>query len=121
MIFCVFIRRGEMEKSLATRNLPVAKAVFSFLKDNVSPSFNFSGWNKGRIVCQRSQLKRLSSLAPSLSSEVPIEGLISITNSSFPLPGSQLYTTADVDTDQQSGSKIAAFKSENEIMETVMR
>ncbi|KAJ0988239.1 hypothetical protein J5N97_006595 [Dioscorea zingiberensis] len=116
----VVVVRGEMEKSLATRSLPVAKAVHSFLKDNVSPSFNFSGWNKGRIVCQRSQLKRFSSLAPDLSSEVPAQ-LISITNSTFPLPGTRLYTTEDGSTDQQITTKTAAFQSENKLMEAVMR
>lgn len=50
-----------MEKSSITRDFPVAKAVYSLLKNNVSSSFGFPGWNKGRIICQKSQLKRILS------------------------------------------------------------
>ncbi|KAG6494866.1 hypothetical protein ZIOFF_042648 [Zingiber officinale] len=57
----VVVVRGEMEKSSVIRDLPVPKAVYSFLRDNVSSSFHFPGWNKGRVVCQRSQLKKLQS------------------------------------------------------------
>ncbi|CAI9773756.1 unnamed protein product [Fraxinus pennsylvanica] len=62
----VVVVRGQMEKSSITRDFPVAKATYSLLKDSVSSSFCFPGWNKGRIICQKSQLKRiLSSTEPS--------------------------------------------------------
>ncbi|XP_072969958.1 pentatricopeptide repeat-containing protein At1g74850, chloroplastic [Typha angustifolia] len=90
----VVVVRGEMEKSSVTRGLPVAKAVYSFLKDNISSSFHFPGWNKGRIVCQRSQLKKLHMSDP--TSDESITELISITNLSFPLPGMKIYTAEPI-------------------------
>lgn len=48
-----------MEKSSITRDFPVAKMVYSILKDSVSSSFCLPGWNKGRIVCQKPQLKKI--------------------------------------------------------------
>ena len=50
-----------MEKSSIACDIPAAKASYRFLQDNVSSSFSFPGWNKGRIVCERSQLKRILS------------------------------------------------------------
>ncbi|GFZ17497.1 hypothetical protein Acr_26g0007670 [Actinidia rufa] len=78
---------GQMEKSSITRDFPIAKAAYSFLKDNVSSSFCFPGWNKGRVVCQRTQLKRILS-ATKLSSEgSKKDKLITLSNSSFPFWG----------------------------------
>lgn len=74
-----------MEKSSITRDFPVAKTAYSFLKDNVSSSFVFPGWNKGRIICQRPQLKRILS-----GKDLPLGGtkgeyIIPLSNSPFPL------------------------------------
>ncbi|KAG6412233.1 hypothetical protein SASPL_124905 [Salvia splendens] len=66
--------RGQMERSSITREFPVAKAAYSLLKD-VSSSFCFPGWNKGRIVCQKTQLKRVFS-QDSDSESVEIDRLI---------------------------------------------
>ncbi|KAK9107910.1 hypothetical protein Syun_023921 [Stephania yunnanensis] len=54
----VVISRGKMEKNSMAQETPLARAVFSFLKENVQSSFIYPEWNKGRIVCQQSQLKR---------------------------------------------------------------
>ena len=83
------------------RLLPVVKAAYSFLRDGVSPSFHFPGWNKGRIVCHKSQLKRLLTAIPEQPSDESVNCFVPITNSSFPLPGTRIYT-ADIDSDEQS-------------------
>ncbi|KAE8685814.1 Pentatricopeptide repeat-containing protein [Hibiscus syriacus] len=76
----VVVARGQMEKSLIARDIPVAKAAYKFLEDNLPSSFSFQGWNNGRLLCQRSQLKPVFSAADS-SSEVNI---IALSNSSIP-------------------------------------
>lgn len=73
--------RGWLEKDSTAQNLPIARAVYSFLQDNVSSSFLFPGWNNGRIVCQQSQLKQLLSEAEASSSEI-----ITLNNSPLNLP-----------------------------------
>ncbi|KAK1268041.1 hypothetical protein QJS04_geneDACA006859 [Acorus gramineus] len=78
-----------MERSSMTRGFPITGAAYAFLKDNVSPSFNFPAWNRGRIICQRTQLKKLSSISGSSEQQ-----LISINNSPFPRPGTKVHTTA---------------------------
>lgn len=79
-----------MEKSSITRDLPVAKAAYSFLNGGVSSSFCYPGWNKGRIMCQRAQLKKILS-ATELSSEGSgNDKLITLSNSSFPLLGTRI-------------------------------
>ncbi|XP_010272143.1 PREDICTED: pentatricopeptide repeat-containing protein At1g74850, chloroplastic [Nelumbo nucifera] len=83
----VVVVRGEMEKSSITRELPVAKAAYSFLKDNALSSFCFPGWNKGRIICHRPQLKRTLSDPEPSSEGSTRDKLINTTNSNFPLPG----------------------------------
>ncbi|KAL5974266.1 Pentatricopeptide repeat-containing protein, chloroplastic [Asimina triloba] len=85
-------RRGDMEKSSITRGFPVAKAAYSFLKDDISSSFCFPGWNKGRVICQRTQLKRVFS-SPELPEDT--EDLIPLTNSAFPCPGTRIFTRED--------------------------
>ncbi|XP_078431088.1 plastid transcriptionally active 2 isoform X2 [Wolffia australiana] len=91
----VVVARGEMEKSSATRGLPVAKAAYEFLRGNVpSAAFSFSGWNKGRIICQRSHIKRLSpSSSDSSRSGSASNQLISITDLVLPKAGTRLYST----------------------------
>ncbi|KAL3513250.1 hypothetical protein ACH5RR_025967 [Cinchona calisaya] len=81
----VVVVRGHMEKSSIAVDFPVAKAVYSLLKDSVSPSFGFPGWNKGRIVCQKSQLKRVLSNTESPSEEPKSDDMINLSNSLFPL------------------------------------
>lgn len=74
-----------MEKSSITRDFPIAKAAYTLLKDSVSSSFGFPGWNKGRIVCQKSQLKRILSNAQSPSEEPKSSDVINLSNLPFPL------------------------------------
>ncbi|WOG99517.1 hypothetical protein DCAR_0518870 [Daucus carota subsp. sativus] len=76
--------RGQMEKSSITRDFPIAKTAYSFLKDNVSSSFVFPGWNKGRIICQRPQLKRILSGKDSPLGAIKGEDIIPLSNSPFP-------------------------------------
>ena len=92
-----------MEKSLATRGLPIAKAAYEFLKDNISSTaFTFSGWNKGRIICQRPQLKRLSSSSSKL---------VSISNLLFPKAGARIYTS-DPDNETSVRERTASKREE---------
>ena len=77
-----------MEKSSITRDFAVAKAAYAFLNE-VSSSFCYPGWNKGRIVCQRSHLKRILSSAKQPSDESKKDRIITLSNSPFPLPGSK--------------------------------
>ena len=74
------IRRGQMEKRSIAQDIPVAKAAYTFLQDNVSSSFFYPGWSKGRIVCQRSQLKRILSATNSFSEESRVDNLIALSN-----------------------------------------
>lgn len=89
-----------MEKSSITRDFPVAKAAYAFLNE-VSSSFCFPGWNKGRIVCQRSQLKRFLSGADQHSDESKKDRIITLSNSPFPLPGTKT-SLSNVKRDQHS-------------------
>ncbi|XP_066365044.1 pentatricopeptide repeat-containing protein At1g74850, chloroplastic-like isoform X1 [Miscanthus floridulus] len=83
----VVVLRGEMEKSTITRGLPTAKVVYSFLNDTLSASFHFPKWNKGRIICLKSQLKKLQSAVDS-SNGSRAAGFVPMTNSRLPSPGS---------------------------------
>jgi len=87
-------RRGEMEKSTITRGLPTAKVVYSFLNDTLSASFHFPKWNKGRIICLKSQLKKPQSAVDS-SNGSPAAGFVPMMNSHLPSPGSKIYTWED--------------------------
>ena len=80
-----------MEKSTITRGLPTAKVVYSFLNDTLSASFHFPKWNKGRIICLKSQLKKLQSAIDSLNGSATA-GFVPLTNSHLPSPGSKIYT-----------------------------
>lgn len=112
--FYLLIRRGEMEKSSVTRGLPVPKAVYSFLRDNVSSSFHFPGWNKGRVVCQRSQLKKLQlSVSDSSTDASEATDLVPIMNAGFPQPGTRIHT-AEFNSDSESGTDDESLSSEKE-------
>lgn len=76
-----------MEKSTDTQDFPVAKAAYSFLQDNVSSSFTFPGWNKGRIVCQQSQLRRILSGTESSSNRKKMGKFISLSNTTLTSAG----------------------------------
>ncbi|KAI8023662.1 Pentatricopeptide repeat-containing protein [Camellia lanceoleosa] len=86
-----------MEKSSITRDFPVA--TYSFLIDNVSSSFCFPGWNKGRIIRQQSQLKRFLSDTEPSSDGSERDKLITLSNTPFPLLRTRT-TTADIMRDQ---------------------
>ncbi|CAK9141410.1 unnamed protein product [Ilex paraguariensis] len=107
----VVVVRGQMETSSMTRDFPVAKAAYSFLKDNVSSSFCFPGWNKGRIVCQRSQLKKILSGTESSSDGSKKDHICTLNNSHIPLPETRTsmgdakrgqYGNADTETSRTS-------------------
>ncbi|KAG8098809.1 hypothetical protein GUJ93_ZPchr0013g37425 [Zizania palustris] len=87
----VVVLRGQMEKSTITRGLPIAKVVYSFLNDTLSSSFHYPKWNKGRIICLKSQLKKLQSAIGS-STGAAISGFVPMTDSHLPSPGSKIYT-----------------------------
>ncbi|KAI4341431.1 hypothetical protein MLD38_026157 [Melastoma candidum] len=55
----VTVVRGRVETSSASQDYPVSKASYSLLQDLASSYFSYHGRNKDRIVCQRTQLKRL--------------------------------------------------------------
>lgn len=73
-----------MEKSSITQDFPVAKAAYSLLKDSVSSSFCFAGWNKGRIIRQNSQLKRILSSTDPSSEVSDMNKIVALSNSPFP-------------------------------------
>ncbi|MQM17506.1 hypothetical protein Taro_050476 [Colocasia esculenta] len=101
-----------MEKSSATRGFPVAKAAYAFLKDNVSPAFGFPSWNKGRLVCQRPQLKRLSATTSEQSPDGPAkDNLVSTTDWPFPQPGTRVYTS-ESENGRATAEKVTLDKSE---------
>lgn len=80
-----------MEKSSITRDFPVAKTTYSLLKESVSSSFCLPGWNKGRIVCQRAQLKKILADMKSPSGSSEIDGIVNLSNVRIPVPGSRAY------------------------------
>jgi len=86
--FFHFFSRGEMEKTTDAQDFPVAKAAMSFLQDNVpSSSFTFPEWNKGRIVCQQSQLRQILTGTESSSSKKKMDKLISLSNTPLTTAG----------------------------------
>ncbi|XP_059640001.1 pentatricopeptide repeat-containing protein At1g74850, chloroplastic [Cornus florida] len=100
----VVVVRGQMEKSSITRDFPIAKTTYSFLKDNVSPSFVFPGWNKGRIICQRPQLKRILLGSEQSSGGSKKDKLITLSNSPSPLSGTRTLKS-DTKRDQHGSAK----------------
>ncbi|KAI4336072.1 hypothetical protein L6164_014647 [Bauhinia variegata] len=85
----VVVVRGRMERSTDSQDFPIAKAALSFLQDNVSSSFTFPEWNKGRIVCQPSQLRRILSATESSSTRAKNAKLISLSNTPLTLTGAR--------------------------------
>lgn len=104
-----------MERSSITRDFPVAKAAYSLLKD-VSSSFCFPGWNKGRITCQKSQLKRIF-VSPKSSDDSDIESIISLSNTPFPLSGTRASSAREVKQQKNSDNDVS-FRTNTELMAT---
>ncbi|KAL7139095.1 hypothetical protein ABFS83_09G028100 [Erythranthe nasuta] len=100
--------RGQMERSSITRDFPVSKAVYSLLKD-VSSSFCFPGWNKGRIICHKSQLKRI------FSKDAEIENIFGLSNSPFPFSGTKT-PPREVKQNSSSDAKEKSFRANTELM-----
>ncbi|CAH9140318.1 unnamed protein product [Cuscuta epithymum] len=101
----VVVVRGQMESSSSTEDFPIAKAANSFLKDHVS-SFCFPSWNKGRIVCPKSQLNQIFSSSESSSSKGHIQ--ISLRNTPLPLLATQPSSTRRSKHNIASGSELLA-------------
>lgn len=89
-----------MEKSSITRDFPIAKAAYSFLNDKISPSFCFPGWNKGRIICQRLQLKRILTAESAKNNNI-----VDLSNSSFPPKATIPSSTGNVQRSQYSSEE----------------
>ncbi|KAL8457651.1 hypothetical protein ACS0TY_034683 [Phlomoides rotata] len=106
--------RGQMEKSSITRDFPVAKAAYSLLKD-VSSSFCYPGWNKGRIICQKAQLKRVFSKPGQSSEDSEIDNIFSLSNSPFPFSGTRPPLN-DLKQHNSSDATDFSFKSNTELM-----
>ncbi|KAM3319013.1 pentatricopeptide repeat-containing protein, chloroplastic [Capsicum chacoense] len=112
----VVVVRGQTEKSSITRDLPVAKAAYSFLKDTVSSSFSFPGWNKGRIVCQKTQLKRsFSSSEPSTEASKG-DRLIPLSNSPISLLGTHASKSDAKRSESVNAESERRAKSDPELM-----
>ncbi|KAK4257126.1 hypothetical protein QN277_006756 [Acacia crassicarpa] len=103
----VVVVRGEMEQSTAAQDYPIAKAAFSFLQE-ISPSLTFARWNKGRIVCQQSQLRRILSGTESSSKKAKKDKLITLSNSPLTLLGGRTPKSG-----VQTG-KVSTFDSRTE-------
>jgi len=92
-----------MEESTDAQESPIAKAAFSFLQDNVASSFTYPAWNKGRIVCQQLQLRRILSGTGSSSSTKKMNKLVSLSNSpSFTTAGA-ITSKSDVQSSRANG------------------
>ncbi|CAN4088191.1 unnamed protein product [Withania somnifera] len=111
----VVVVRGQTEKSSITRDLPVSKAAYSLLKDTVSSSFSFPGWNKGRIVCQKTQLKRIFSSAEPSTEASRGDRLIPLSNSPISLLGTESMNDAKRSDSVNATSK-RSTKSDSELM-----
>lgn len=118
MVFLLLIRRGQMEKSSVTREFPVANAAYSLLKYNVSSSFGLPGWNKGRITCQRFQLKRFLSGKETSPEGIEKDDIFTLSNSPIPLletkssisevKQAQQYGNVDTDRDIETRAQLMA-------------
>lgn len=91
-----------MEESTDAQDFPIAKAAFLFLQDNVSSSFTYPAWNKGRIVCQQSQLRQILSGTGSSSSRKNVDKLVSLSNSSLTTSGA-ITSKSDVQSGRANG------------------
>lgn len=87
--------RGQMEKSSTSQEFPIAKAASSFLQETLSSSFGFPGWNRGRIVCQRTQLKKVLSGIESSSEGSKNDRLVILSNSPFSPRGTRISQRND--------------------------
>lgn len=102
----VIVVRGLLEKSSVAQDFPIGKAVHSFLQDIVPSSFSYSGWNKGRITCQRSQLKRFLLGTESVSDGTKKDKFMMLTNSPLSLSGTR--TSSDIESSQHNKSNSGA-------------
>ncbi|KAE8794036.1 pentatricopeptide repeat-containing protein [Hordeum vulgare] len=109
----VVVLRGEMEKSTVTRGLPISKVVYSFLNDTLSASFHYPKWNKGRVICLKSQLKKLQAAIDS-SNGAAIPGFVHMTDSRLPPPGSKVYTREQPQVENGSAHSAAESLVEEE-------
>ncbi|XP_030475504.2 pentatricopeptide repeat-containing protein At1g74850, chloroplastic [Syzygium oleosum] len=94
-IASIVVVRGRMEKSSTSQEFPIAKAASSFLQETLSSSFGFPGWNRGRIVCQRTQLKKVLSGIESSSEGSKNDRLVILSNSPFSPRGTRISQRND--------------------------
>lgn len=103
-----------MERSSITRDFPVAKAAYALLKD-VSSSFCYPGWNKGRIICQKAQLKRVFSKTEQSSEDSEIGNVVSLSNEPFPLSRTRA-SMRDLKQHKSSDANDVSFRTNTELM-----
>ncbi|KAG9456747.1 hypothetical protein H6P81_001255 [Aristolochia fimbriata] len=101
----IVVVRGDMEKSGARKEFPVAKAVYSSIQDYASSYFSFPNWNNGRIICQRAQLRRLLSASDQCEDGSKKQKFVDIVDSDFPDPGTVVFTK-DVSSGGNFGSDL---------------
>lgn len=106
-----------MERSKITRDSPIAKAAYSFLKDYVSSTFSFPEWNKGRIICQKSQLKRMLASTESSSEGSKGDIQISISNTPIPFLATQ-SSTRDTKRSKHGSSETKKSRTSSELLAT---
>lgn len=104
-----------MEESADAQDFPIAKAAFSFLQDIVSSSFTYPAWNKGRIVCQQSQLRQILSGTGSSSSNEKVDKLVSISNSSLTTAGA-ITSKSDVRSGRANGVDSRTNRTRTELL-----
>ncbi|GMN45761.1 hypothetical protein TIFTF001_014947 [Ficus carica] len=109
----VVVVRGKMERSSSAQDTPISKASYSFLLENMFSSFGFATWNRGRIVCQRSQLKQILAGIESSSDGSKKDKIIPLSNS--PFPGTRMFTDDmqynSTNTDAVSGTRAELMTS----------
>ncbi|PNY10945.1 pentatricopeptide repeat-containing protein chloroplastic-like [Trifolium pratense] len=98
----VVVARGKMEEITDAQDFPIAKAAFSFLQDYASSSFTYPAWNKGRIVCQQSELRRILSSTESSTSMNNNDKLVSLSNSPLTTAGT-ITSKSDVKSGRANG------------------
>ncbi|XP_058762432.1 pentatricopeptide repeat-containing protein At1g74850, chloroplastic [Vicia villosa] len=111
----VVVARGIMEESADAQDFPIAKAAFSFLQDTVSSSFTYPAWNKGRIVCQQSQLRQILSGTGSSSSIEEVDKLVSLSNSSLTTAGA-ITSKSDVQSGRANGVDSRTNRTRTELL-----
>lgn len=98
-----------MERSSSAQDTPIAKASNSFLQENMFSSFGFATWNRGRIVCQRSQLKQILSGIESSSDGSKKDKIIPLSNS--PFPGTKMFTN-DIQYNNTNSDAVSGTRAE---------